>query len=599
VANVWGPPTSDRMLGNGAFVSEFQRMGPPPGPIAPPSQVQSPVVNSELFNGVAIAPSSLFGTVASVDNSLPPTGAYSQRPRSPPLDRFQRRSRAEVRPTKAGSAWSTFANQLPQLEAEASKRAAQEQEARLVNESTPDFQPVYKETFRQTVMGNVLGQRQVVAVSKVIHEGSNTIPESRVSMPIPGPSYNEPIGHASPPQLTTNGRASRFFGPRIERPLASAVRSPLEPSIAVDTSSSPPPDGVGHPAFEGIAAGPRVNLPPPAPKVRLPPATGASAATNPDSVAMQLRNQNIRSGAQPLVTQLAWQYRFNGLFGRAQSSPSSATAALPVEMSGPSSSVKQKTLAIDSSSKAPLDDSSARDITTVSLPSQTLPANSATADPSLIEFVAESKPAVDELMDDRQLWSLPTVNFPKSPYANAFELLSTLLVRYTPSKFVNLEKNYEFSATSFPIPFQFLEAERFTEAGYTIFISLCGYIAQKFVPRKSVGPGSAPHHNKNSRNNKKRHTPSGGISSGSQSPRPFTDSITTENDPRTGLESDHRISSWNKAARGGRYRQDKHIDAASKMNPMSGSAEVSNTHASKSVWAKPAKGGRGGFGPRY
>jgi len=66
-------------------------------------------------------------------------------------------------------AWQNLATQLPQLEAESGRRMRQEHNNRSADESAPAFKPVYKETFRQTTAGNVVGQRQVVAVSKATH----------------------------------------------------------------------------------------------------------------------------------------------------------------------------------------------------------------------------------------------------------------------------------------------------------------------------------------------------------------------------------------------------------------------------------------------
>jgi len=307
------------------------------------------------------------------------------------------------------------------------------------------------------------------------------------------------------------------------------------------------------------------------------------------------RNSGFRTGAQPIVNQLAWQDRFNGLFGRAQPLSPVATAAALAEIADitpPALLAKSDNLAISSSSKAPLDVSSAQNTTTVSLPQNSASTKSSNVDSASLVFMVESKPAEDELMDDREPWSSPTVVIPKSAYPNAVEMLGSLAYRYMPSKFAPMEGAYEFSSTSFPIPFEFLESELFTEAGYTILISLVGgFRSQKFVNRKLANEGTALRNGKGPRN-KKHQTPTRGPPSGSQSPRAAAEGNNRAGELSSQVDGEQR-GPWAKPLNNNRYRQGKHPDATLRQGATPGSLEHGLAQTtSKSGWAKPAKGGR-------
>lgn len=408
--NVWGPPTSDRTLGNGTFNPELSRVpdmhqGPHPGPIGPPNSNRG---NGQFQQGHG--------------------REYGSRP-APigPPNKQQGTSRQEqTRAAVANSGWGS----LPDRIAQEDKKLAQEQDAEIARRRelegqglAPEANTVINDTWRAVNLNEDGTRGKVVAKVGAVHDSlQSRKPEedttTRGMFDEQDTTRRNVVGNhpqqfdAWRPTAMTQSppvRGSRFF------PNNRDVRLEEQPTLFDRPGSpSPPPPTMadsGHPAYDGDSTHPHVLLPRPSPVVKLPPppvlapigtpkptsfAAAVQApvvpvvnhnpafATRPDFASRGSQYQDIRR-QEPTAGN--WQERINSLIGRNHSPP------------------KSNALAVDSSSKSALEVSHQQNAATVSLPS--LSSETAADDGTI-----ESKPAAEECFEEQEMGSLPVIKVP-------------------------------------------------------------------------------------------------------------------------------------------------------------------------------------------
>ncbi|KAI9724061.1 MAG: hypothetical protein M1812_000779 [Candelaria pacifica] len=420
-ANLWGTPNNDKALGNGTFPrgytrlaprqpSQQQQLPPAPGPIGPPAPSQrasqphpspqdsvtnlaqaqndnGPIGAHQKHSGTSPSPQvsqSEFGQAAQASGGQTFTGGPGPiAPPSGPANRAQQQRAHGV------SAWKSFPAQVAREDAAEKQRAAEMHSARLEEEARTGIkresqQPTFKETWRQVAIDEGAGQRQVVSVLKTSSGGQavETKPPMIANRQIqPSPVPAAPFSNSVTGSPSVSTRPSRFF-PQTGRSVSYG-------SGYLSSASPPPPDSVTHPAYDGDITRPLVSLPilKPKPIVKLPPTPVAPLASA----------EGTRAVSQPLLTPPSWQDRFNGLLGRKLSSPPKTSA-----------------LAVNSSTKAPLDVPPVEVSATVSLPRSEDGESTPIHIAPLIDdtFDVTSKATEETLLEEREFGSLPTVKLP-------------------------------------------------------------------------------------------------------------------------------------------------------------------------------------------
>jgi hypothetical protein len=571
--NVWGPPTSDRTLGNGTFNPELSQMaGSGPGPIGPP--------NSSRSNGQYQG------------RGREQFGGPRPGPIGPP-QRQQATPREQQR-AQANSAWNSLPEKLAQdarAREEQDKQDAARLELQATGIDTIQPQPIFKDTWKQVGVGEDGTRSGIKAISQTLNDGTSStssgwndfpaqpaqdeglerqrfdqqsestwrqMDPNVAKMDIPQLAYmdtwrpvqpengmrSEAFGSAS---AANNGssstasppvRGSRFFPQskdvRLEDPTVTFTR-PGSPS-------PPPPTMVGHPAYDGDTVHPHVSLPRPPPIVRLPPprvlapigppkqiTTFAAAVAAP---AVPNLPANVTSSYQPKQTddnsryrndQVGttrpshaasgagdWQDRINHLIGRRSSPP------------------KSHALAVDSSSKSALELPAAQKSATVSLP------NSTSSDMSDDESLFETKPMAEECFEEQEMGSLPPIRVPNKAPETAWTLAPP--AKPLPRKFVT--EVTSANVLSFPV--------QVTNNGNTLHIFLPGMPEEKCV---SVPLKTEPRQKSNSRRGGTR----GGTTrhSSSNHPRGGRSRDTSSGFPSPGLEHSSISPSPTSSTRGG------------------------------------------------
>ncbi|KIV93544.1 hypothetical protein, variant 1 [Exophiala mesophila] len=313
-------------------------------------------------------------------------------------------------------AWNNFqtvANQQERAESDQIQReiaARREEELRTGIRQGPSYN--FNETWKQVQVGDQANQRHLANATQT------TIPASNVfgavgSQPAPDSASRAINGQA--------GRGSRFFpqqpGGHIGQDRRAVTYSHPEPPR---TPSPPPAEEFAshHPAFDHDTDRPVVHFPREKAVVKLPPnmpptppsPVDAQATPQPDlqvplswaarvSMPPPAPVAMHRSVSTPVAQNASWQERFNGLLGK-KSSPVRAHA-LPTGAA----------LAVTSSSREPLE------VHHITLPgaSVSLPLE------SVLELVAEEEEIAstkhveseEDLFEDREAGSLPTVHFPR------------------------------------------------------------------------------------------------------------------------------------------------------------------------------------------
>jgi hypothetical protein len=440
--NLWGPPTSNKALGNGTFdqglasfpSGDFVLREPAwkNGRLAAersPQLMSASHVPMDRTPSLPSFPASEQSPLAAnseVDSVLPQSRPA---PIGPPqaqqsIQRWQ--ASPNMRPTATTvAAWNNFPSVVAQEERAESERAQQElairreEEARTGVRRAPQYN--FIETWKQVETGDQAGQRQITGIAQ-----SNFNPSM-----LPGTQFGA-VGSLPLTDLGSrpvNGpppRSSRFF-PQPADSMPAQNRRAVTYSHPESSSGSPPPPpaeefGSPHPAYDGDFQRPIVHLPPTKPVVKLPPPTSSTPpsvstlpvrpppAAAPLSFAAAVKTlpasqappaqlpptqPSLRTVSTPIASTASWQDRFNGLLGR-QTKPEK----------------KDQVLAVTSSSKEPLDVLPINVLASVSLPQL--------EDDFLMDAgKVTSKDVEDEeeIFEDRETGDLPTIKMPQAPPA--------------------------------------------------------------------------------------------------------------------------------------------------------------------------------------
>lgn len=557
--NVWGPPQyKDRALGNGTFDANYNR-GPTrpashqpqqphtnqPGPIAPPSTIKlspaqtqavpnhTPVFNhTQIFMPPADMRQQQSTALADMShNTINTATSLDPGPIAPPTKTVSSAPKGE---------WGNFSNAIQRDDAMCAAKWREECE----KSGAATYMPQIKETFRLTKPAeDGISRRKVLKTNSVVHvaqggninettsnhqsEGASSRVDSAEPVPkVETSAATQPDSHSSQPAVhvdnlashqpvgaTANlnvphaqgGRSSRFF------PRASETASQAS-TTSQQSDSPPPPETYSHPAFDGDANHPVVNLPVPKARVKLPPVPPSPPAP----VIMPVRpEQVIRIGSQPLVTQKDWQARFNGLFGRTTQPQPQAQNAHPV--ASPPAPIS---LAVTSASKAPLDVTTQRNSATVSLPIMLPKKAFANFNVDDSDDIMSKVTAEEALLEDREFGSLPTINLPKKPHLAANEPPIPPPSTRPNSKFQRPVETV--SATSLPM----------NPADSEVNIRLPG--AKETIKKTMSKPRArktTPYSNNNNNNKKRNFTPREGNNSPNPRPRKPSSNYQTQTGP--------------------------------------------------------------------
>ncbi|KAI3532489.1 hypothetical protein CABS01_04942 [Colletotrichum abscissum] len=363
--NVWGSPNNDRGLGNGTFNTDLGRLPEPqaagkgPAPIAPPSAQRAQV------------------QIPPVTQARPTTG-----------------NAREVNEMRNRWAHSVLEGDKIVLDEKRSQRLERDRSLVERGLTIEQAQATIKDTWRPS--GD--GRRDPAHVIHHDVRAAGSVDHSSV-LPPTGPSA-----------ATQSRSSSRFFPPRDNRHDSTA--SHAEPSRP-NSPSPPPPDMLGHPAFDGDAMHPHVSLPRPHPVVKLPPSAAAAQSAAPRSTGPFAwatpagykdgpgthgrgphQQNHVSQRSQDSAGNENWQDRINNLLtGRKPNSPPKAPGVEPV-------------------TKSALDYSGHYNPATVSLP------RSATQNVSDDVKSFTTKPPAEECFEEQEMGSLPRIHLPhKTPEA--------------------------------------------------------------------------------------------------------------------------------------------------------------------------------------
>lgn len=402
--NVWGPPSNDRALGNGAFSVPEVQPSSRPGPIGPPNRG-----NGQFQQGRG-------------------RELYGNRPN--PIGPPGRLDSAQIAANKAATAqsgWGSISEQLKKDDSlsarEHEQEMARKRELKERGILPEPIAPVIEEKWRQVALNEDGTRGQIKDIIKAIHgvpqnqDDQNERPEEATTRGVfeDENAYRRQDVGAPQANRTSTARGSRFF------PKNSDVR--LEEQLNLFTRpgspSPPPPCMAGHPAYDGDVARPMVSLPRPPPVVRLPPPSvpapapalapigptvklSFAAAVQKPVVPVETqttRQANRQSKFQDVRRQEPnWQEKINSLVGRRNSPP------------------KFHALAVDSASKHALEHANQQIGATVSLPMPDI------EQPEISKEPFESKPAAEECFEEQEMGSLPNVKVPNIAPAAAWNL---------------------------------------------------------------------------------------------------------------------------------------------------------------------------------
>ncbi|CAK7275109.1 hypothetical protein SEPCBS119000_006513 [Sporothrix epigloea] len=332
--NVWGSP-NNRSLGNGTFTSDLGPIGPPSAPVS--------------ATGPSISPIGPPKTIVSLPPPPPPIAIHGLVARPVVMTPTIHSSSSEA----ARSAWANAVKASDEIVSAQRKAHWEEQqrEAETRGLSLKDLRPTVKDTWMPTRMNEEGNRTEDKANQSTVYLPGNTVGSSS-SPPAPV--------HSQQPRL------SRFFptrDARLEGGIVSAAHG-LDAGGSISgivggvnrnrpkSSSPPPPEMDGHPAFDGDVTHPHVSLPKPQIVVRLPPKSGTTTGPSIGS-SQQLKSLPRNDLVQSSYTQAtftdseSWQAKFNTLFDRkAITSPTKTN-------SGASRSEPHAQVSVDTAKAAP------------------------------------------------------------------------------------------------------------------------------------------------------------------------------------------------------------------------------------------------------
>lgn len=396
-SQVWGPPqTRDRALGNGTFVSSYDR--------SQPRSVSQQQLSAQAQPG-STAPAPL-GLTPQPANTLPASTLSANKSMAPA-------KQGPINPL-ADKGWGNYAAHIAQDDRNLVNKARQDLD-RLGGET---FRPEIRETYKDQRGQSQTTLHDKVANNIAIHQG-NMKKDDVVKPVLDGTSPQQALGQVPALQQTAGPRASRFF----PRSTDAANLTPTATSTKMD-SPPPPPETESHPAFTGNTNHPLVRLPKPSPVVRLPPQASGGTVSTEGPVSMPTRS-NHALGARPLAMSPEWQDRFNSLLGKPGASAAHAAVQAPatrtVTTVSPIAPSKPGSLPVAASSKVVLDVRSNTGSATVSLPN--VPFKRVFADDQGSEAI--TRKGTESLFEDREFGSLPTVKMSQVAHLAANEAAVT------------------------------------------------------------------------------------------------------------------------------------------------------------------------------
>ncbi|TDZ54940.1 hypothetical protein CTRI78_v005899 [Colletotrichum trifolii] len=361
VRNVWGSPNNDRGLGNGTFITDIGRLPDGPGGQLPPVQSKK-----------GPAP-------------IAPPSAQRASSQAPPTNPGRSGSTRELTDMRNKWASAVLDGDKAVFDERKTQRLERDRELNERGLTAEQAQPNIKETWRPAGEG----RREP---AHVVHHDIASSAATASVLPPTGPAASHP-------------RPSRFFPPKDSRHDSASAVEPSRPN----SPSPPPPDMMGHPAFDGDVNHPHVSLPRPQPVVKLPPslsgsATQATRSGGSFAWATPSGYKDVPGAHRGVHSQSAvpqrqqsrdpasqWQDRINKLVGK-PTSPPRASGVEPV-------------------SKSALDYSGLYDPATVSLPGV-----SHEAVDDVKSFT--TKPMAEECFEEQEMGSLPQIRLPhKTPDA--------------------------------------------------------------------------------------------------------------------------------------------------------------------------------------
>ncbi|KAJ5674244.1 hypothetical protein N7462_009683 [Penicillium macrosclerotiorum] len=458
VKNPWKPLSSDRTLGNGIFEQSLggfasrelplrSQLGLDPAQIPPPA-----------FSGVqestSIPPLPSPETRNAPHDPLSPIGRPG--PIGPPSSQQSQWQPEGHNQGVLGASWSNF-----HIVAAQQARAQQEQARQEFNTNLDKPNPIaasLKETWKPTRGGEDASQRNIIGTPHgMVNKNSNGSPSNTLTgldAPVDGLPFSD--NHARP-LTSVPARSSRFFPHATEQP----KRSTAEKYDYQRSPSPPPPEEISsHPVYFGGSGRPLVHLPNPKPVVKLPPKALAAPVPPPTFASMAAAPPR---GPPAPSTAISWQEKINGLFGK----------KTPVE--------KKTSLAVASATKEPL---------VVQLPAATVSVSLPHIEN--IFQIGDGHIAVrqveeqDEIFEDREPGSLPSVRVPNMAPANAWDAApappqSRLRARILrPMQVHSIE------------PYLVGVGEKDQSGNIRVLIRLPGAVAAKTInlPRKAGGPNA-------------------------------------------------------------------------------------------------------------
>lgn len=439
--SVWGPPSNDKTLGNGAFGSEVQgipsihyphshssdRASHGPGPIGPPAS--SPRTGALLSGPNSNIPSKPNQPAFEMATDSITAQKPARQPNPSPFGEAASRLPSVYTPgsikvnyAAARTAWNNATTTIAQQDRNVSEKSVREgREAALGPEVN------YKQTFVKTNTDNALERQSMTA--KLPHEAKKDgivdglAQQTTVSKQ---PSYSFP---AHP--LVTGTKGSRFFGVGAELNQAPQVSHTMSESEQELQVSSGPNADVEQSLFSGQASkNPMVRLPLPPVQVKLPPASAYNNEAKEPAVVMPVRQKPFNRGPQPLADQIEWQDRYKGEFARTgdrqdrykgffigQSQNEWQNQNRFAELLGRpglrSPDSKAMPPGVVPSSRALMDEQSSRNAATVSLPGLYKASSIPVEQYTLPASQPISKPSDEELWDQPEHGSTPKLSLPK------------------------------------------------------------------------------------------------------------------------------------------------------------------------------------------
>jgi len=145
----------------------------------------------------------------------------------------------------AKSAWQNLPEQLARDDAEDAEKAHKEHEARFAA-AHEEYRPTYKETFRRTAPGHVLGHRQVVSVTKSNHSHSPALlppltassPTATHPSPVTAAPYSQPFDRRTSTADNHKQTILSLFNKAKIDTAQAAKPSPIVSPLSVESADS-------------------------------------------------------------------------------------------------------------------------------------------------------------------------------------------------------------------------------------------------------------------------------------------------------------------------------------------------------------------------